>query len=96
MPSSHGSIGGDPARKARDEGRSGKREQGHGGRSQPGKKQAEKDPRIMIAMVGVTGAGKTTFASHASGRKDLKVGHGVDPCERIPWPVLLCTGHIPY
>lgn len=43
--------------------------------------QPEKDSRVLIAMVGVTGAGKTTFASLASGDKTLKIGHSVDPCE---------------
>ncbi|KAK0653042.1 P-loop containing nucleoside triphosphate hydrolase protein [Cercophora newfieldiana] len=39
---------------------------------------------VLIALVGVTGAGKTTFASVASGRKDLVIGYGVDPCTQDP------------
>lgn len=40
-----------------------------------------KERRILIALCGVTGAGKTTFVAKASGRKDLEIGYGVDPCE---------------
>lgn len=36
--------------------------------------------KVVIALLGVTGAGKTTFISLASDRTDLKIGHGVDPC----------------
>ena len=43
--------------------------------------ERRKDGKVMIALLGVTGAGKTTFVSLASGRNDLKIGHGVDPCE---------------
>ena len=34
-----------------------------------------------IALLGVTGAGKSTFASKASGRDDVRIGFGVEPCE---------------
>lgn len=37
--------------------------------------------KVTIALLGVTGAGKTTFVSVASGRDDLIIGHGVDPCK---------------
>lgn len=40
----------------------------------------KKDTEVKIVLVGVTGAGKSTFASIASGQK-LEIGHGVDPCE---------------
>ncbi|KAK4216874.1 GTP-binding protein A [Rhypophila decipiens] len=39
---------------------------------------------IMVLIVGLTGAGKTTFTRLASGRKDLKVGDGIDPCTQDP------------
>ncbi|RDL31499.1 p-loop containing nucleoside triphosphate hydrolase protein [Venustampulla echinocandica] len=35
---------------------------------------------ILIAVLGVTGAGKTTFISKATGRTDLKIGHGLSSC----------------
>lgn len=39
---------------------------------------------VMIALLGVTGAGKTTFAQHASGDKTLKVGHSIYSCTQEP------------
>ncbi len=42
------------------------------------------DRKFMILLMGVTGAGKTTFASHASGQGDLGIGHGLDPCTQDP------------
>ncbi len=36
---------------------------------------------ILIAVIGVTGAGKTSFISRATGRTDLEIGHGVDSCK---------------
>ncbi len=41
----------------------------------------------MVVLVGVTGAGKTTFASVASDQKDLGIGDGLDPCTRDPHAV---------
>jgi len=41
----------------------------------------------MVVIVGMTGAGKTTFASIASGQ-DLKIGHGNDPCTEDPQAIL--------
>jgi len=38
------------------------------------------DGEVVIALLGVTGAGKSTFVSIASGER-LEIGHGVDPCE---------------
>ena len=35
----------------------------------------------LIAVIGVTGAGKTTFVQRATGRTDLGVGHGIDSCK---------------
>jgi len=40
----------------------------------------------MVVIVGMTGAGKTTFASIAS-RQDLNIGHGNDPCTQDPHAV---------
>ena len=36
---------------------------------------------VLIAVIGVTGAGKTTFISRATGRNDLEIGHGIDSCK---------------
>jgi len=44
---------------------------------------------IMVVLVGVTGAGKTTFTSVASGRQDLGIGDGLDPCTQDPQAVRL-------
>lgn len=41
----------------------------------------------MILLLGMTGAGKTTFASLASGRSDLVIGTGLDPCTQDPCAV---------
>lgn len=35
---------------------------------------------FMFALCGMTGAGKTSFASLASGREHLKIGHRLKPC----------------
>ena len=45
------------------------------------------DSPVMILLVGMTGAGKTTFASLASGRADLEIGTGLDPCTQDPCAV---------
>ncbi|KAJ5081176.1 p-loop containing nucleoside triphosphate hydrolase protein [Penicillium angulare] len=37
-------------------------------------------PDILIAVLGLTGAGKTTFISKATGRNDLGIGHGLGSC----------------
>ncbi|KAK0623879.1 P-loop containing nucleoside triphosphate hydrolase protein [Immersiella caudata] len=42
--------------------------------------------QFTIVLLGVTGAGKSTFASIASGKKVI-VGHGVDPCTQDPLAV---------
>jgi hypothetical protein len=36
---------------------------------------------VFIAVIGVTGAGKTTFISRATGRSDLEIGHSIDSCK---------------
>jgi putative ribosome biogenesis GTPase RsgA len=36
---------------------------------------------ILIAVLGVTGAGKTTFINKASGQDDLEVGHSLEACK---------------
>ncbi|KAK4222015.1 P-loop containing nucleoside triphosphate hydrolase protein [Podospora fimiseda] len=50
---------------------------------------ARSKPRqeIVIAVIGVTGAGKTTFVSKASGRDDLEIGHSIDSCTQDVIPV---------
>ncbi|KAK5651195.1 hypothetical protein OQA88_12743 [Cercophora sp. LCS_1] len=42
--------------------------------------------RVTIVLLGVTGAGKSTFTSIASG-KDVVIGYGVDPCTQDPLAV---------
>ncbi|KAK3900829.1 P-loop containing nucleoside triphosphate hydrolase protein [Staphylotrichum tortipilum] len=41
----------------------------------------------LIAIIGVTGAGKTTFVQRATGRTDLQVGHGIDSCTQDVIPI---------
>lgn len=41
----------------------------------------------LIAVIGVTGAGKTTFVSRATGRTDLEIGHGIDSCTQDIIPI---------
>jgi ABC-type uncharacterized transport system ATPase component len=47
--------------------------------------KASPEPTIMsnppiIAVIGVTGAGKSTFINTASGKSDHGVGYGIDSC----------------
>ncbi|KAK0631475.1 P-loop containing nucleoside triphosphate hydrolase protein [Immersiella caudata] len=42
------------------------------------------DRRVLIALLGMTGAGKTTFARLASGNQELQVGHSIYPCTQDP------------
>ncbi|UKZ51740.1 hypothetical protein TrVGV298_005503 [Trichoderma virens] len=35
---------------------------------------------ILIAVMGMTGSGKTTFIANATGRTDLKIGHNLTSC----------------
>ncbi|KAI1382350.1 P-loop containing nucleoside triphosphate hydrolase protein [Hypoxylon crocopeplum] len=37
-------------------------------------------PDILVAVMGMTGSGKTTFISKVTGRTDLKIGHGLTSC----------------
>ncbi|KAK0611711.1 P-loop containing nucleoside triphosphate hydrolase protein [Immersiella caudata] len=48
--------------------------------------QGANNRKFMVLLMGVTGAGKTTFASLASGQ-DLVIGHGLDPCTQDPLAV---------
>ncbi|KAL5357063.1 P-loop containing nucleoside triphosphate hydrolase protein [Aspergillus floccosus] len=42
---------------------------------------------ILIAVIGVTGAGKTTFISRATGNTDLEIGRGLESCTKDVLPV---------
>ncbi|KAK4208099.1 P-loop containing nucleoside triphosphate hydrolase protein [Rhypophila decipiens] len=42
---------------------------------------------ILIAVIGVTGAGKTSFISRATGRQDLLIGYDIDSCTQQVIPV---------
>lgn len=46
----------------------------------------QKNRPFIILLIGVTGAGKSTFASHASGTL-LEIGHDLDPCTQDPQAV---------
>ncbi|KAK5652804.1 hypothetical protein OQA88_9470 [Cercophora sp. LCS_1] len=48
--------------------------------------QATPSRPVKVILAGMTGAGKTTFASVASGQR-LRVGHGLDPCTQEPQAV---------
>ncbi|KAI0453877.1 P-loop containing nucleoside triphosphate hydrolase protein [Xylaria acuta] len=37
---------------------------------------------LLIAVMGMTGSGKTTFISKVTGRRDLKIGHSLTSCTR--------------
>jgi GTPase Era involved in 16S rRNA processing len=52
----------------------------------PMTQQSEEDRPVVIVLLGVTGAGKSTFVSTASG-KELVIGHGLDPCTQDPLAV---------
>ncbi|KAK6521663.1 hypothetical protein TWF506_001872 [Arthrobotrys conoides] len=41
-----------------------------------------KDKEVLIAVMGMTGAGKTTFISKATGKSDLGIGHSLESCTR--------------
>ncbi|KAI1111284.1 P-loop containing nucleoside triphosphate hydrolase protein [Nemania sp. NC0429] len=40
------------------------------------------DQDLLIAVMGMTGSGKTTFISKVTGRTDLKIGHSLTSCTR--------------
>jgi len=41
------------------------------------------DNKVMIALLGVTGAGKSTFVNTAIGKNMMKISHGSQPCEQL-------------
>ncbi|KAF3923939.1 hypothetical protein AA313_de0207674 [Arthrobotrys entomopaga] len=41
-----------------------------------------KEKEVLIAVMGMTGAGKTTFISKATGKTDLLIGHSLESCTR--------------
>ncbi|KAK6534806.1 hypothetical protein TWF281_006106 [Arthrobotrys megalospora] len=41
-----------------------------------------KDKEVLIAVMGMTGAGKTTFISKATGIPNLNIGHSLESCTR--------------
>ncbi|KAJ6264875.1 hypothetical protein Dda_1028 [Drechslerella dactyloides] len=41
-----------------------------------------REKEVLIAVMGMTGAGKTTFISKATGIADLKIGHSLESCTR--------------
>ncbi|KXX79400.1 GTPase IMAP family member 4 [Madurella mycetomatis] len=49
-----------------------------------GQRTETSKPEILIALLGVTGAGKTTFARLVSGDTSLKVGHSIHSCTQEP------------
>ncbi|GAB1317035.1 GTP-binding protein A [Madurella fahalii] len=50
----------------------------------PSNNKNNAEDSVVIALLGVTGAGKTTFIRHASGDTTLKVGHGIYSCTQEP------------
>lgn len=38
----------------------------------------ERRPQVVIAVMGVTGSGKSTFIRNTTGRNDIFVGHGLN------------------
>ncbi|KAI2628139.1 P-loop containing nucleoside triphosphate hydrolase protein [Xylaria nigripes] len=45
-------------------------------------KRMAKGPDLLIAVMGMTGSGKTTFISKVTGRTDLKIGHLLTSCTK--------------
>ncbi|EPS42277.1 hypothetical protein H072_3744 [Dactylellina haptotyla CBS 200.50] len=41
-----------------------------------------REKEVLIAVMGMTGAGKTTFISKATGKSDLLIGHSLESCTR--------------
>ncbi|KAL8738936.1 MAG: hypothetical protein Q9181_000348 [Wetmoreana brouardii] len=54
------------------------------------KLMSPREPPLLIAVLGVTGSGKTTFISKASGRTDLNIGYGIESCTK-DLSVINCT-----
>jgi hypothetical protein len=46
------------------------------------------DEEILIAVMGVTGSGKSYFCRSATGYDDIEVGHGLESCMH-PWTLLV-------
>ncbi|RFU75387.1 p-loop containing nucleoside triphosphate hydrolase [Trichoderma arundinaceum] len=56
------------------------------------KKFSSKD--VLIAVMGMTGSGKTTFIANATGRTDLKIGHDLTSCtQEIQIVETIIDGH---
>jgi ABC-type multidrug transport system ATPase subunit len=51
------------------------------GQSQSQEHKSGDNRKVMIALLGVTGAGKSTFINVASGKETLKISHGSKPCK---------------
>ncbi|KAK3361317.1 P-loop containing nucleoside triphosphate hydrolase protein [Lasiosphaeria ovina] len=47
---------------------------------------------LVIGLIGMTGAGKTTFASVASGQTNLKIGDTLESCTQEPQAVTFSLG----
>ncbi|KAI0026129.1 P-loop containing nucleoside triphosphate hydrolase protein [Xylariomycetidae sp. FL0641] len=63
--------------------------EGHGGDAIPGLKYTKSMMQkfwtgrdLVIAVMGMTGSGKTTFISKVTGRTDLEIGHSLTSCTR--------------
>ncbi|KAK0645442.1 P-loop containing nucleoside triphosphate hydrolase protein [Cercophora newfieldiana] len=54
--------------------------------------QYRKSHQFTILLIGVTGAGKSTFAACASG-KEVEIGHSIDPCTQDPEAVCFQLGN---
>lgn len=40
-------------------------------------------PKIVLAVLGMTGGGKSTFIKHATGVQHIEVGHGLESCKSV-------------
>jgi len=43
-------------------------------------KKEKIEPKYLIALIGMTGAGKSTFISKATGRKDIEISNSSSSC----------------
>jgi ABC-type multidrug transport system fused ATPase/permease subunit len=41
-------------------------------------------PKIVLAVLGMTGVGKSTFIKYATGLQHIEVGEGLESCKSIP------------
>jgi hypothetical protein len=46
-------------------------------------KKEKVEPKYLIALIGVTGAGKSTFISRATGRKDIEISNSSSSCSYL-------------